>query len=73
MLAMDAVEIITDEDDEVESSVNLYAALQQMSVQEKRGWLQDALSIDFGVVQALTPRVPSKTLHMKAWAAVPVG
>ena len=63
MLAMDAVEIITDEDDEVESSVNLYAALQQESVQEKRGWLQIALSDDFGEVQDLTPRAFKNAAH----------
>ena len=46
-----------------EASVNVYAALQQESVQEKRGWLRDALSIDFGLVQDLTPRAFKNAAH----------
>ena len=43
--------------------MNVYATLQQESVQEKRGWLQDALSIDFGLVRDLTPRAFKNAAH----------
>ena len=56
MLAMDAVETITDEDDEAESSVNLYARVQQETVEEKRQMLQMALSPEFGMINDLIPR-----------------
>ena len=72
MLAMDAVETITDEDDEAESSVNLYARVQQETVEEKRHLLQMALSPEFGMISDIIPP-PFITQHVRAWAAAPVG
>ena len=50
---MDAVEIITDEDDE---AANLYSSVQQEAVEEKRQRLQIALSSEFGMINDLIPR-----------------
>ena len=56
MSPVDAAEVIDDEDSESGSTANLYASVQQETVEEKRQRLQIALSSEFGMINDLIPR-----------------